>query len=142
MKNQDLGSFYTYYKNRKCLFCGNPIADQIHGLRKHCPRIILPDGTVGSCKDDKHIARRKTQDLPYNRLARHHKLMNERIADLMKTTGETVTLEDINRFGIILHRPVEIRKNKDGKYSYCFVEYTINESFNNQFKIKKHERLF
>lgn len=138
MNDQDLKSYYTYYLNRKCLFCHKPIADQEHASLKYCRWKILPNGTVGCCKDDFYIAKRKIVNPPYNSIAQHHKLMHERIEELLKVKGDTVTLEDINRYGIILQKAVEIRNNGNGSTVLFFVEYSIIKISNNQFNIKRH----
>jgi hypothetical protein len=137
MNDQDLKSYYTYYLNRKCLFCHKPIADQEHGSLFYCRRKILPDGTVGCCKDDFHIAKRKKVNPPYISIAKHHKTMDERIEYLFILKGERVTLEDINRYGIDLKRPVEIKRNAEGKITYFFVGYSITELNINLYKITK-----
>jgi len=64
--------------------------------------------------------------------------MHERIEELLKVKGDTVTLEDINRYGIILQKAVEIRNNGNGSTVLFFVEYSIIKISNNQFNIKRH----
>src|ERR1700740_771319 len=129
---------YTYKDNRKCQHCNNPISDQTHALRKSCPRKKLPDGTISSCKDDFHSAKNKKDNKAYRKLIAHHKAMDERIAFLLRHKGDAVNLEDINKHGIILNRPIEFSKNETGQFIYSFMQHSITQLNNNQYKIKKH----
>jgi hypothetical protein len=138
MEEQSLNSYYSFHLNRSCLFCCKPIADQAHAAIKFCRRKVLPDGSVGSCKDDFHAAKRKKINPPFNKIAKHHKLMHQKITLLFRLKGETVTLEDVNRFGITLHKPVSLTNNSDGSTTLFFVEYSITKLSINQYKIKKH----
>lgn len=54
--------------------------------------------------------KRKAINLPFNKINQHHKLMQQQIGVLYKLKGENVILEDINRFGIILQKPFEMKK--------------------------------
>lgn len=133
---------YTYKDNRKCQNCHAPISDQTHALRKSCPRKKLADGTVISCKDDFHSAKNKKENKSYRKLIAHHKSMDKRIAYLLLHKGDAVNLEDINRQGIILNRPIEILNNETGGFTYKYMQHSIIQISNNQYKIKKHESLF
>lgn len=137
MYNPELKSFYTFNLNRNCLYCQKPIADQEHASLKFCRKKRLPDGTVGCCKDDFHTAKRKSLNPPYNSIVKHHKIMTKRIEYLIKAKSEKVTLEDLNRYGIDLMKPVQIIANNDGKTTYYFVGYSITEQGNDHYKISK-----
>lgn len=133
---------YTFKDNRKCQNCAAPIPDQTHALRKSCPRKKLGDGSVLSCKDDFHTAKNKKENRSYRKLTAHHKSMDKKIFHLLKNIGAYVLLEDINRYGIILNRSIEILLQENGKYNYCFMNYTIHHLNDKNFKITKHEPLF
>jgi len=137
MNDQELKSFYTFHLNRKCLFCQKSIADQEHATLKYCRRKILPDGTVGCCKDDFHTAKNKRANLGFNSIVKHHKIMTKSIESLLKVKGEKVTIEDLNRAGINLMKPVQIMANNVGITTYCFVGYSIIELSNNIYNISK-----
>ena len=132
----------TYYNKRKCQNCNSPISDQTHALRKSCPRIKLEDGTVLSCKDDFHSKRNRKDNQAYRNLIKHHKMMDKKITSLLRNKGENVTLEDINRYGIILNVPLQISKNEHGEFTYMFMHHSIILIKQNEFKIKNHEPLF
>ena len=132
-----MSSYYTYKEGRKCLKCKKPIPDQAHGLRKYCKTKRLPDGSVESCKDDYHSPIRKLKNEPFSKMATHHKKMYQRINQLYRSKGETVTEEWLNIWGIILKRPFEF-KVENGKYIFYFHQYLIKELGNKQFKISKH----
>jgi Zn-finger protein len=131
----------TYYDKRKCQNCNAPISDQTHALRKSCPRIILEDGTIKSCKDDFHVKKNKRENIIFRNMIKHHKSMNKRIISLLRNVGANVTTEDLNRYGIVLFQPLKVSKNEYGEHSYTFMNHTIITINNNQFKIKNNESL-
>ena len=132
----------TYKDNRKCQNCSTPISDQTHALRKSCPRKRMPDGSVLSCKDDFHSAKNKKENRSYRKLIAHHKSMDKKIYYLLRNIGETVILEDINRYGIILKRPIELSKNENGGFIYTYMQYSIIQLNNKQYKITKHDPVY
>lgn len=134
--------YYTYHLDRECRKCCDPIADQVHALRKFCPREVLDDGTIKSCKDDYHTPLRKLEKAPFKDLSLHHEKMRNNLRILLHRHGETVDLEIINQYGIILNRPAEFGWLKDGSQIYYFIEYAVNKINNNQYKIIKHARIF
>src|SRR5215216_3113396 len=105
--NNVMPIYYTFSHKRKCLLCETPIADQAHASTKFCPRVEMSDGTIKSCKDDYHSPLRKEKYEPYKRIADFHKETNGKIESLFLAKGELVTIEQINQYGINLHRPVE-----------------------------------
>jgi hypothetical protein len=134
---EEMQSFYTFKEGRKCLKCKSPIPDQVHKARKYCVTKRLPDGTVASCKDDYHSPIRKQRNEPFQKIALHHKVMHERIDQLLKAKGNIVTKEWLNTWGVILHRPFEFRI-EDGKFNFYYHQFLIIEVSNNQYKISKH----
>ena len=132
---------YTFKKQRKCLFCDTPIADQTHAIRKFCARIVLEDGSVKSCKDDYHIPRRKENEKHYKRIFELHKMQHKSIKKLYEEKGEIVTMDDIEQYNIYLNLRVEQAKEY-GKNYYFFVEYLLIEINENQYKIAKHDRIY
>lgn len=137
MKKQNGTSFYTYYLNRRCLHCNEPIADQAHKTRTHCPREVMPDGTIKCCKDDRHTEINSKKNPPYRAIAKHHKKMHDNIEKLYKDKGALVCQADINNYGIILNRPLEFQR-ANGQYTFCFTGYKIKQLDQNNFKIEAY----
>ena len=131
--------FHTFKNGRKCLKCKKPIADQEHGTRKYCRSKKLPDGSVESCKDDYHSPLRKVRNEPFKRIGDFHKLMHYRISLLFKNHGADVTLELLNRYGIMLNRPLEIDM-KNGLGHFYFHEFAVQKLDPVNYKITKHGR--
>jgi hypothetical protein len=134
-------SINTYNNKRSCLHCSTKIADQAHASTKFCPRKKLGDGTIQSCKDDFHSPKRKSANLPYKRIADYHKDAHRRIKSLLSAKGDTVSVEQINQYGIRLNRPVEFAVDSKQAATYYFVEFAFSQLNNNQFKIISHGRL-
>ena len=124
------------------MHCDSPIADQAHASTKFCPRFVLPDGSIQSCKDDYHSPKRKDANLPYKRIADYHKDAHRRINSLVKAKGDTVSIEQINQYGIRLNRPIEFVVDAKQVTTCYFVEYAFAQLPNKQFKISKHGRVF
>lgn len=133
---------YTYYLGRECQYCQTEIADQTHAAREFCPRKVLDDGSIKSCKDDHHAALRKMNNAPFKGLVPHHERMRDTIRELYQAVGESVTREQINQYGVILNRPAEIGWNKESECIYYFIEYAFVRRSENQFKIIKHGKVF
>ncbi len=133
---------YTYKDNRKCQHCVTPIADQTHALLKFCERKKMTDGSVLSCKDDFHTAKNKKENRSYRKLIAHHKSMDKRIHCLLRNVGPTVILEDINKYGIMLKRPIELSKSENGWVRYSYMHYTIIQLNDKHYKITKHEPVY
>jgi hypothetical protein len=132
----------TYLKNRKCLYCSEPISDQEHGLRKFCLRIKLEDGSVLCCKDDYNAAKRKKKIAPYKLFSSHQRAMHQNIRSLKIRCGDYVSIEQINRYGIIINRPAEIGWTESGRPIYYFIEFALIDFGNQKFKIITHDKLF
>jgi hypothetical protein len=136
-----MSNYYTYENGRKCLHCGRPIADQEHLTTKYCPPIVLPNGKKKSCKDRYHSPRRKIKNMPYKQIADFHKEQHRRIKSLLKAKGETVSVEQINQYGINFYRPVEFMVEKQ-MVTYYYVGYAFKQFEINKFKIITHGKLF
>ncbi len=132
---------YTYKLGRKCEHCDAPIADHIHKLRTHCPREVMPDGSIKNCKDDKHTEIKAKNNPPFDAISKHHKKMHCQINLLINKIGDEVSIEDLNKYGIQLHRPVQFRKEGD-RFIYFFVGFKITQLGNNHYKIEHHDRIF
>jgi hypothetical protein len=65
-------SFHTFKKNRKCPHCGTAIPDQNHGKQLYCSRVVLPDGSIKSCKDDYHYPKSKAANEPFKKMMEYH----------------------------------------------------------------------
>jgi hypothetical protein len=137
-----INDYYTYNNKRKCLHCGAPIADQKHSSTKFCPRVKLSDGTIQSCKDDYHSPLRKDRNAPYKRIAEFHKDAHRRINCLLDAKGETVTVEQINQYGINLYKSFEMVLDSMQRPTFRFVEFEFIPLGNKQYKINKHGKLF
>ncbi|SRR5258706_8724942 len=128
---------YTYELNRKCKNCGEPIADQAHAARKFCPRIVLEDGSIQSCKDDYNSRVNKPLNLPYTYFAKCHKRYYDGIKEMLDNEGDNVTLEIINRYGINLYRPFEF-KIKQGRFIFYYHALGMEQLADKKYKIFKH----
>jgi hypothetical protein len=130
---------YTYLDKRICPNCNNPIPDQFHGLQKFCPREVREDNTVKNCKDDYWSKKNREKMAPFNNAAIFQRDQFEAVEALYKSKGKSVTLEDINRFGINLFRPMEFRTTVSKQFEFYFYQYAIKQLSNNQFEILTHE---
>lgn len=130
---------HTYTQNRKCMNCNKPIADKEHGLQKFCPKEKLPNGTIKNCKDEYWSKIRKEEMEPFNVIAFFQRDQFKRLEMLIKEKGDLVTIEDINRFGVDLSRPVKFILKQDRTYEFYFHKYVVHQLPNNQFKIYTHE---
>jgi hypothetical protein len=128
---------YTFKTGRKCRRCSQPISDQEHLARKYCKPKTFPDGRMENCKDKYNSPIRKKLNAPYVSMAQHHKLMHNRITSLAKVKGNTVSLEEINLWGIILQRCFQFEV-KDGKFIFYFHEFAIADLGNKRYKISSH----
>lgn len=141
MKRKDIYQYYTYELNRRCLYCGSPISDQTHKLRKFCPREVLPDHSIKNCKDDWHTNRKSKFDRPYRNLVQYHKKINRSILQLRKAKGDIVNAWDLNEYAIDLKEAIE-KSNVEGIITFYFLKYKITALNTNRFKIEYHERKF
>jgi hypothetical protein len=101
----------------------------------------LPDGSVKSCKDDYHSPRRKVANEPFKRVADFHKTTYLRIQDLYKKSKGTVTLAQLNEWGINLSRPVEFSM-EGGLYNAYFIKFLIKQISKTEYKILEHGKQF
>jgi hypothetical protein len=131
---------FTYFQNRKCRYCRKPIPDQEHGLRKFCQTTDLPNGNRYSCKEFFHARKKKISNRKYCGIVKHFKKMDFALRRLINEKGNTVTVEDLNHFGINLQRPVEFVIIA-GKNHFFFSEYFIEQN-GNDFKITNHDRIY
>jgi len=129
---------YTFLNKRACRFCKAPIADQASKAREFCPREVLPDGSIKNCKDDYHVEKNKELEARLRQLNIYQRKINERIELLLKTKGEYVKLEDINRSGINLYRPLQFQYI-NGMYRGWFLDFMIENTTDNNFKIFRNE---
>jgi hypothetical protein len=133
---------YTYDLGRECRNCLEPIADQTHALRTFCERVKLDDGSILSCKDDYNSALRKVEKAPFKVFATHQENMRDRLRSLFNRHGEIVSVELLNRWGIMLNRPAEIEWTNDGSQIFYFIEFAVVKTNQNQFKIITHGKVF
>lgn len=128
----------TFEQGRKCEHCGTPIADQEHKLRTHCRPLVLEDGTVISCKDDKNAERRKEADEQYRKLVALHKRLFNALEDLLSAYGNFVTVEQLNRFGVQLDKAVSLQR-KEGLLIFSFLHHKLEQQINQTFTIKREQ---
>ena len=133
---------YTYLDKRKCLHCGEPIPDQKHLASKFCDHREQGKTSAESCKNKYWTFQKRKEPKDYCLLVKFHKQMNKRISQLLKYKGDTITREDLNKFGINLNCPVKIARNDDGKYTFFFIGYILEPLANNNFKIKTYGNIF
>lgn len=133
---------YTYKGDRRCKHCNSSISDQAHALQLFCKRIKLADGTVQSCKDDFHSSKRKIEKGPFERIAKHHKQMCERILYLLSIHGEVVNQDLLDKFGINLSRPAQIELSKYGLHKFHFVGFLIHKLSNGKYEITLSNVIF
>lgn len=136
------GNEKTYLKKRKCKHCSTSIPDQAHQLTEFCKNKLLADNTVKSCKDDYHIALRKISELVYSNLVAYHKKINKSIVNMVTQKGSIVTIDDLDQFGILLNRAIEVHMPPSQKGSYYFVAHEITQINVSKYKISTHEYTF
>lgn len=129
----------TFLKNRKCLYCKKPIADQQHATLKFCEHTLEPDSGIKNCKHAYHAALRKIKDDPYLKLEKHHKTTTKSIGVLLIKKGSNVSGDDLDQYGIQLNKPVEFNIPPSQKGCYSFIGFDITHIDDNKFKITKHE---
>ncbi|WP_121356885.1 hypothetical protein [Flavisolibacter nicotianae] len=127
----------TYTAGRKCRHCGTPIADQAHGATEFCPRTVLVDGRVRSCRDDYHNAQRSEADQPYLQLVAYQKQTSRALAILKKAKGERVRVDDLNQYGIALYRAVETGLSA-GRPFFSFLHHQVHQLDDDTFQIIDH----
>jgi hypothetical protein len=134
-------SFYTYDRGRKCKFCEEPIADQVHGLQEYCEREVLEDGSVKSCKDDHNAELRKATDEPYLTELAFQKQTTRALDALYAARGEKVSLEQLNQYGIQLNRAQKMEM-QSGLPIFYFIHHRIEQLTPHTFQLKRHVYLF
>jgi hypothetical protein len=126
----------TYLLGRKCQSCGELIADQEHKLRTHCERVVLDDGSIGSCKDDKNAALRKEADEPYRKLVAFQKKQTTQLENLLTAYGARVTVEQINQYGVQLDKALCLQI-VEGLLTFNFVFHRLVQHRDQTFIIKR-----
>jgi hypothetical protein len=125
----------TFNDGRFCKHCGTPIADQEHKATEFCPREVLDNGTVKCCKDDYHAALRKVREEQYRKLTALQKQLFNAIEDLAAACGATVTVEQLNRYGVQLDKAVSLSK-KEGLWIFFFPHHQLQQQANQTFTVK------
>lgn len=92
----------TYFDNRKCHYCGEPIADQERKNRIHCPVSFDEYGNRIDCKrkkfDLKHQPETETLQCHNARAKDYY----QKIIKMRADHGEIVTSAIIDSYGIII----------------------------------------
>ena len=92
----------TYFDNRKCHYCGEPIADQERKNRIHCPESIDENGKIINCKRKKFDVKHQ----PETEILKDHnaraKDYHKKIKKMRADQGEFVTSAIIDSYGICL----------------------------------------
>ncbi len=125
----------TYYDGRECEHCGEPIADQAHKLRTHCRRTEDENGIIRNCKDDKNSESRKLAEEPYRWLTALQKRMFEALENLIIAFGDTVTIEQLNQYGVQLDKATTMT-SQEGLWTFHFLHHTVEQQYNQTYKIK------
>jgi len=133
----------TYEKQRACLYCNEPIADQEHASRLYCERTEEIDGSVKSCKDDHHAALRKLEMGPF--LAETYFYRDQDLilgALWQEGQGRLRNLEELNRTGLQLNRALNIEKSESGLWTFYFHRYAVMQASSLTYKIVTNEQIF
>lgn len=130
-------SFHTYDRGRKCKYCEEPIADQVHGLTEFFEREVLEDGSVKSCKDDYNALLRKASDQPYLDAMAFQKRMTAALSTLYDAMGARVTLEQLNQYGIQLQRAQKMEM-QNGLPTFSFIHFKVEQLTPFTFKLSNH----
>lgn len=128
----------TFHDGRHCKHCGRPIPDQSHDSRDFCPREVLPDGSIKSCKDDYHSDERQKSEPPYRAATAFQKKMTGAIEALLMEKGPLVSVEEVNRRGIKLASAVETILEEPWP-QFVFVHYSLALVSSNEIKISTRE---
>jgi hypothetical protein len=129
----------TYELGRLCLYCGLPIADQVHKGRLYHESLELPNGSVQDCKEAAYAPIRKANLDLIKTIGLYYKEVSDAIKELITGKGETVNLEDINRKGIQLHRRMLQEEHTPGLFTFYFHPYAIKQISFDQFIIIAHD---
>ena len=122
---------FTYYLNRKCEYCGEPIEDQARSNRKHCIPWKDEYGKTHTCRRLKHSVKHEQEDellMEHNARAKNHHKM---IAKMLTDQGEQVTSEIIDAYGIRLTECLDFHFDGHQLTSY-FLGFTIYSNPNTQ----------
>ncbi|MES2432183.1 MAG: hypothetical protein V4556_14710 [Bacteroidota bacterium] len=132
--------FYTYIDGRKCLFCGEPIADQESTKRTFCEKTYNALGKVRDCKTAYHRKNDKPERDIHRSIINEHKSIDERIEEMIIKKGFEVTTEDLDAYDIDLSSSIRYNLKATGVLEsfYLFYKLTSNP-ITNVHKIKKHE---
>ncbi len=140
-KNRRLPSKLTFEKNRKCLHCGEPIADHEHATREFCEKFYDECGKVHDCKTDYHRINDKPERLNHSNLINHHKSITNRISGMVLKKGYTVSTDDLDAYDISLADSLRFEMECDGTLISYFLEHLIiSNPITNQHIIKEHEQ--
>ncbi|HQX96526.1 MAG TPA: hypothetical protein PLT02_06455 [Chitinophagaceae bacterium] len=71
-------------------------------------------------------------------MVKWQKFYHHRIKQLLEKEGESVTLEQINRYGINLFRPFQFEITKEGLYVFYYHQFKIQHLSDKKYKIIKH----
>jgi hypothetical protein len=138
MKNES--DFRTYQNGRICLHCFTDIPDQEHGARIFCPRVVLPDGSIKSCKDDYWAENRKNENSIYKIMNAFHAQARAVLMKLHQLHLPEITPEILDSAGIQLNKCLLHNMNETGEIIFHFLDYavSVHPTLNN-IKIFKHE---
>ena len=128
---------YTYFNNRKCEFCGEPIADQAKSTRTHC----VYDNTDGVIKDCKTAKARQNDEEERELFRKHREIIkgiDKSISKMVKEKGYVVDLDALKAYDIDLCLGLTMEIKLNGQFTSTYINYKIEGGpFESTFKILK-----
>lgn len=134
---------FTYYLNRICRNCGDPIPDQEHATREFCREVMLPNGKMLDCKDVYWANKRKEEPDPFVLLVRYQKSISAILQMIWETNRDSITADELTELDIPLSRCLDRKVNDDGSLSHYYIGFEIIAYPNAKtLKIKPYDDLF
>jgi hypothetical protein len=120
----DNSTSFTYFNNRKCVYCEKPIEDQARPNKIHCSPRTDENGVKHDCKRRKHSFNHGHEDEILQAHNAKAKDLNKKIMKLLTDQGNLVTTHELNAYGIILNDGITF--TFDGHtLTTQFIDYTI-----------------
>lgn len=127
------GQANTFNDKRACIYCGEPLADQLSKKRIYCEEQRGQNGSLTKdCKGAYNRQKNKPEVDMHREIINEHKTIDERIDAMVAKKGYEVTTQDLNAYDIILDSPLRYEFSSYGILTTYFLKYTIisNPVFN------------
>ena len=129
-------------ENRRCLHCNNEIENS-HGSRRFCVNTIATDGSINSCKDDFHNAKKKPRYEMIKRIAKIQLLHFDILHRFFISGKKIVSSEELEKAGMKLHFCImRMKIPNTNEYGLYFIDYLLKGSDTKQLTIIKHDYKF